>query len=297
MKTKKEISAAFPFESKYIEVMGSKMHYIDEGEGNPILFLHGNPTSSYLWRNVIPYMTKKGRCIALDHIGVGKSDKPDIDYGFIDSYNYLEGFIDKLGLQNITLILHDWGAMMGFHYANMNRDNIKAITFMEAAIDVPRYETMPISIKVALSLMRTNFIGGLMVKRGNLFIKKMLPDMIVRKLTTEETAYYAAPYPDAKSRKPLHRWPQDVPIEGKPAFSAERLMAYAKWLKETDIPKLCFYITPGIGFQAPDLQIVQNEFKNTSIIKLGEGSHFVQEDYPHEIGEGISKWYDELSFS
>jgi haloalkane dehalogenase len=295
MKQKKEISAAFPFESKYIEVMGSKMHYIDEGEGDPVLFLHGNPTSSYLWRNVIPYMTGKGRCIALDHIGMGKSDKPDINYGFVDSYNYLEGFIEELGLKNITLILHDWGAMMGFHYANMNRDNIKAIVFMEAAIDVPRYETMPKSIKVALGLMRTNFIGGLMVKRGNLFIKKMLPDMIVRKLTTEEMAYYAAPYPDAKSRKPLHRWPQDVPIKGKPELSAKRLTDYSEWLKETEIPKLCFYITPGVGFQAPDLEVVQNEFKNTTIIIVGEGSHFVQEDYPHEIGEGISKWYDEVN--
>jgi haloalkane dehalogenase len=108
-------------------------------------------------------------------------------------------------------------------------------------------------------------------------------------------AYYAAPYPDAKSRKPLHRWPQDVPIKGKPELSAKRLTDYSEWLKETEIPKLCFYITPGVGFQAPDLEVVQNEFKNTTIIKLGEGSHFVQEDYPHEIGEGISKWYDEVN--
>ncbi|MFT5859326.1 MAG: haloalkane dehalogenase [Flavobacteriaceae bacterium] len=291
MKTKEAISAEFPFDSKYVEVKGSKMHYIDEGEGDVMLFIHGNPTSSYLWRNVIPHLSSQGRCIALDHIGMGKSDKPDINYGFIDSYNYLEGFIEELGLKNITLVLHDWGAMMGFHYANMNRDNIKAIAFMEAAIDVPRYETMPRSIKIALSLMRTNFLGGLMVKRGNLFIKKMLPDMIVRKLTKEEMAYYAAPYPDAKSRKPLHRWPQDVAIKGKPEFSAKRLKDYAAWLKETAIPKLCFYVTPGVGFQAPDLEIVQKEFKNTTIIKLGEGSHFVQEDYPHEIGRGISEWY------
>jgi len=295
MKPKKEISAEFPFESKYIEVLCSKMHYIDEGEGDPILFLHGNPTSSYLWRNIIPYMTGKGRCIALDHIGMGKSDKPDIDYGYIDSYNYLEEFIKQLGLKNVTLVLHDWGAMMGFHYANMNRDNIKAIAFMEASIDVPRFETMPGSIKVALKLMRTDFIGGLMVKRGNLFIKKMLPDMIVRELTAEEMAYYAAPYPDAKSRKPLHRWPQDLPIKGKPEFSVKRLMDYSKWLKETEIPKLCFYVTPGIGIQEPDLEIIRNEFKNTRLINLGEGSHFLQEDFPHEIGEGISKWYDEIN--
>lgn len=294
MKPKNVISAEFPFESKYVEVKGSKMHYIDEGEGDVMLFIHGNPTSSYLWRNIIPHLTNQARCIALDHIGMGKSDKPDINYGFIDSYNYLEEFIEKLGLKNITLVIHDWGAMMGFHYANMNRNNVKAIAFMEAAIDVPRYETMPRSIKIALSLMRTNFLGGLMVKRGNIFIKKMLPDLIVRKLTKEEMAYYAAPYPDSKSRKPLHRWPQDVAIKGKPEFSAKRLNNYAKWLKETNIPKLCFYVTPGVGFQALDLEIVQNEFKNTTIIKLGEGSHFLQEDYPHEIGKGIAKWYRDI---
>ncbi|PCJ37839.1 MAG: haloalkane dehalogenase [Moraxellaceae bacterium] len=294
MKTKSLISAKFPFESKYVEVKGSKMHYIDEGEGDVMLFIHGNPTSSYLWRNIIPHLTNQARCIALDHIGMGKSDKPDINYGFIDSYNYLEEFIEKLGLKNITLVIHDWGAMMGFHYANMNRGNVKAIAFMEAAIDVPRYETMPRSIKIALSLMRTNSLGGLLVKRGNIFIKKMLPDLIVRKLTKEEMAYYAAPYPDVKSRKPLHRWPQDVAIKGKPEFSAKRLNNYAKWLKETGIPKLCFYVTPGVGFQALDLEIVQNEFKNTTIIKLGEGSHFLQEDYPHEIGKGIAKWYRDL---
>lgn len=143
--------------------------------------------------------------------------------------------------------------------------------------------------------MRTNFIAELKVKRGNLFIKKMLPDMIIRKLSKEEMAYYAAPYPDAKSRKPLHSWPQDLPINGKPEFSAKRLMDYSKWLKETEIPKLCFYVTSGIGIQEQDLEIIQNEFKNTTIIKLGEGSHFVQEDYPHEIGEGISKWYEEIN--
>jgi haloalkane dehalogenase len=193
-------------------------------------------------------MTGKGRCIALDHIGMGKSKKPDINYGFIDSYNYLEEFIEKLGLRNVTLVLHDWAAMIGFHYANMNRDNIKAIAFILSTIDLPHYEIMPRSIQVALSLMRKDFLGSLMVKRGSLFIKKILPDMIVRKLTEEEMSVNAAPYPDAKSRKPLHRWPQDMPIKGKSEFSAQRLTDYAKWLKETEIPKLCFYVTPGIGF-------------------------------------------------
>jgi haloalkane dehalogenase len=126
MNIKKEISAAFPFESKYyLEVKGSKIHYIEEGEGDPILFLPGNPMLNYLWRNIIPYMTSQGRCIDPDLIGMGKSDKPDIDYGFQDSFEYLDAFIKKLDLRNVTLVLHDWGSGMGFHYANLNRDNVK----------------------------------------------------------------------------------------------------------------------------------------------------------------------------
>jgi len=169
---RKEISAAFPFEFKYLDIKGNKIHYIDEGKGDPVLFIHGNPTSSYLWRNIIPYLKDYSRCIALDHIGMGKSDKPDIKYGFHNSYEYLESFISQLGLKNLTLVLHDWGSMMGFHYANTHRDNIKAIAFMEASIQAPRFETMPGSIKMALTLMRTPFFGSLMVKYGNIFIKK-----------------------------------------------------------------------------------------------------------------------------
>ena len=203
----KTISAAFPFESKYVEVKGSNIHYIEEGTGDPILFLHGNPTSSYLWRNVLPYLSGQGRAIALDHIGMGKSDKPDIEYGFKSTSEYLEGFIDALGLKNITLVIHDWGGMLGFHYANTHRDNVKAIAFMEATIDIPRFETMPTSVKIGLRMMRSKLFGGFLVKRMNIFIKKMLPDLINRDLTKEEMAHYAAPYPTPASRQPLLRWP------------------------------------------------------------------------------------------
>lgn len=289
------ISAAFPYESKYVTVKGSQMHYVEAGEGDPILFLHGNPTSSYLWRNVIPHVAPHGRCIALDHIGMGKSDKPDIDYGFEDSFNYMVGFIEALELKNITLVIHDWGGMMGFHYANTHRDNVKAIAFMEAAIDVPRYETMPGSVKFALGMIRSKIFGSFMVQRMNIFIKKMLPDLIARKLTQEELDAYAAPYPTYESRKPLLAWPRDVPIKGTPVESHNKTKAYAKWLLETEIPRLCFVVTPGVAVQEEDVEIIRNQFKNTEIIELGEGEHFLQEDYPHEIGQGISEWLTRLS--
>ncbi|MCP4419449.1 MAG: haloalkane dehalogenase [Chloroflexi bacterium] len=288
---KRTISADFPFESKYVSVRGSRIHYVDEGTGDPILFLHGNPTSSYLWRNIIPYLTDSARCIALDHIGMGKSDKPDIDYGFRDTYDYLNAFIAELGLKNITLVLHDWGSIMGFHYANTNRNNIKAIAFMESSIQVPNFAGMPANVRLSIKMVRNPLLGTLMVKHANIFIKKMLPDLIQRELTEEEKRYYAAPYPNAKSRKPLLTWPGDVPINGKPQAVDKIIKDYHVWLKESDIPKLCLYVTPGIALQKEDVTIVKNEFKNTKLVYLGEGLHFIQEDYPHEIGQNLAEWH------
>ncbi len=293
---KKEISAEFPFESKYLEVKGSKIHYIEEGEGDPILFLHGNPMSNYLWRNIIPHMTSQGRCIAPDLIGMGKSDKPDINYGFHDSFEYLEAFIKKLDLKNLTLVLHDWGSGLGFHYANLNRNNIKAIAFMEAMYDAPTTHDMPASVRTALKMMRTPGLGWLMVQVANVFVTKLIPDMILRKLTKAEKEYYAAPYPTIKSRKPLLQWPLDVPFNGgKPKDVAKALSSWNQWLMDSDIPKLFFYVSPGVAIKEKDVKIIRERMKNLETIDLGEGLHFIQEDYPHEIGEGISEWYQKIS--
>lgn len=292
---KKNISAEFPFESKYLDVLGSKMHYIDQGEGDPILFLHGNPTSSYLWRNIIPYLSKQGRCIAPDLIGMGKSDKPDLKYGFEDTYRYLEVFIEKMGLKNITLVLHDWGSGLGFHYANLHRKNIKAIAFMEAMYDAPTLYDMPFSIKTAVKMMRNPIFGKLMAMNMNMFIKKMLPDMILRDLTIEEKAFYGAPYKTIKSRFPLWVWPQDVPFaDGQPTAATDPVKSWASWLASVDIPKLCFFVTPGVAIKEKDVKVIKETFKNTEMIHLGKGLHFIQEDYPHEIGETLSEWYNPI---
>jgi haloalkane dehalogenase len=292
---KKAISAEFPFESKYLEIKESKIHYVEEGEGNPILFLHGNPTSNYLWRNIIPHLSSQGRCIAPDLIGMGKSDKPDIDYGFHDTFEYLDAFIKKLDLKNVTLILHDWGSGMGFHYANLNRDNVKAIAFMEAMYDAPTTFDMPSSVKIALKMMRTPGLGWLMVQVANIFITKMLQDMILRKLTKEEMEYYAAPYPTIKSRKPLLQWPLAVPFDGnKPKDVAKAISSWHEWLMNSEIPKLFFYVSPGVGIKEKDVKIIMDNMKNLKSIDLGKGLHFIQEDYPHEIGEELSKWYQQI---
>jgi haloalkane dehalogenase len=169
------ISPKYPFESKFIDINGSKMHYIDVGKGSPILFLHGNPTSSYLWRNIIPYLQPSARCIAPDLIGMGKSGKPDIDYTFEDHYDYLEKFIEKLNLKNITLVIHDWGSGLGFHYANKHRDNVKGIAFMEAMVKPLSWKDMPSDMRLPFRMLRTPFIGWLMISVGNIFVKKMIP--------------------------------------------------------------------------------------------------------------------------
>ncbi|MGK0227016.1 MAG: haloalkane dehalogenase, partial [Thermoproteota archaeon] len=166
-----EISADFPFESKYIEVHGSKMHYIDEGEGDPILFLHGNPMSSYLWRNIIPHLSGQGRCIAPDLIGMGKSDHPDIPYRFDDQYRYLSGFVEALGIgSNVTLVIHDWGSALGFRWAHDHADDVKAIAFMEAMIKTLSLADMPGSLRMAFRMMRAPVMGWLMVSVGNIFL-------------------------------------------------------------------------------------------------------------------------------
>jgi len=288
---KKNISAAFPYQSKFVEVNGSQIHYIEEGSGPPILFLHGNPTSSYLWRNIIPYLSKQGRCIAPDLIGMGKSDKPDIRYGFFDSYAYLEAFIETLGLKDVTLVLHDWGSGLGFHYANLHRENIKGIAFMESIVRTFQWSEIPSGVRMSFRLMRTPGLGWLFVNLANLFIKKMLPDMIQRDLTREEIEAYAAPYQTLKSRTPLRRWPEDVPISHSPKEVGEAIDAYSQWLQEADLPKLFLYVTPGVANKEDTVTWLKERFKNLKSVYLGEGLHFIQEDHPHAIGSEISSWY------
>lgn len=190
-----EISAEFPFESRYVEVEGCRMHYVDEGEGDPVLFLHGNPTSSYLWRNVIPHMTAFARAIAPDLAGMGRSDKPDIPYRFFDHSRYVEGFIAALGLENVSLVIHDWGSALGFHYARRHEDNLRGIAFMEAILRPVRWADFPKDLKLGFKLFRTPGVVWAMISAGNVFVDKILPQAIVRRLSSEEMARYREPSP------------------------------------------------------------------------------------------------------
>ena len=289
-----EISPDFPFESKYLEVHGSRMHYVEEGTGDPVLFLHGNPTSSYLWRNVIPHVSPLARCIALDLIGMGKSDKPDIEYRFFDHSKYVEGFIEALGLRNITFVIHDWGSALGFHYARRHEDNTRGLAFMEAIVRPLTWDEFPEQARQMFQAFRTPEVGENMLINQNMFVEQVLPMSILRKLTDEEMNRYREPYADPPSRKPVWRWPSELPIDGEPADVAEAARAYSEWFGKSDVPKLLLYAQPGALMRGPLLEWCRNNMRNLKALDIGAGSHFVQEDQPHAIGEAIAEWYKGL---
>ena len=292
MTQEQEISAAFPFESKYVEVLGSKMHYVEEGSGDPILFLHGNPTSSYLWRNVIPQLSPIGRCIAPDLIGMGKSDKPDIEYRFVDHSKYVDGFIEALGLKNITFVIHDWGCALGFYYATRNESNVKGIAFMEGLVRPLTWDEWPEQAKGIFEGFRTQGSGETMILENNMFVEQVLPSSVLRTLTDEEMAVYREPYATKESRLPTLQWPREIPIEGEPADVAKILNESSEWAGKSETPKLLLHFEPG-AIMRNLVGWCEENFKNLKTVNGGAGVHFVQEDQPTTIGKEIAAWMKE----
>ena len=290
-----KISVDFPYQSHYIPVHGSKIHYIDKGEGDPILFLHGNTTSSYLWRNIIPHLTSLGRCIAPDLIGMGKSDKPDIEYRFFDHVKYIEGFVEQMELKKVALVIHDWGSGLGFHYAAAHENNVMGIAFMEAILMPISWDQFPEEMREMFKAFRTPEVGRDMLIKENAFIEQVLPGAMVRKLTETEMNHYREPFKNPSSRKPVWRWPNELPIEGSPADVVTAVAAYNEWLQQSEVPKLLFYATPGAILPAPMVEWCQKHLKNLKTVDIGDGIHFLQEDNPHLIGQELANWYKSLN--
>jgi len=291
-------STDMPYEKKLVEVNGSDMAYVDEGEGPIVLFLHGNPTSSYLWRNIIPFVTDNHRAIAPDLIGMGDSDKPDIGYTFAEHAEYLDDFIAALGLEDITLVIHDWGSVLGMRYARMNESNVKAVAFMEAgippALPAPSLEAMGEPSSQLFGMLRSP-AGEEAVLQGNFFVEEVLGKMAVATpLSQEVLDNYRAPFPTPKSRLPTLVWPRQVPIAGEPADTAAVITANGDWLYSTKIPKLMFHVTPGALMPPPVVEFVKANASNLEDVFLGQGVHFVQEDHPEAIGRALRDWIDRL---
>ncbi len=287
----------FPYASRYLEVAGAKMHFIEEGTGDPILFLHGNPTSVYLWRNIIPYLTDHARCIAVDLIGMGQSDKPDIPYRFEDHYHYLEGFIESMGLENLTLVVHDWGSGLGFHYASRHPEKIRAIAFMEAIYRPMKWTAFPFQFKLAFRMMRTPYLGWLFISFFNGFVNTIMPMAIVRKLSAAEQRAYQVPFPTAESRKPIRQWPLEIPIDGHPARMHRIVTDYSNWLRKSPHPKLLLHAQPGGLITESDRKWLEAELPNLLSVPIGAGLHYVQEDQPEAIGTALANWYTKLESS
>jgi haloalkane dehalogenase len=289
-----EIWANYPFESHYISVNGSKMHYIDEGDpdGPVFLLLHGNPTSSYLWRDVIPPIAASGaRVIAVDNIGFGASDRPDIGYTFIEHSVFIDAFIEEMGLEDITLVIHDWGSALGFDYAFRHQENVSGIVFMEAILRVPSLEDLPPLPKRLFTLFRTHGVGELMVMGRNFFVENVLPLSVVRELTDEEMEAYREPFPTFGSRLPTLVWPREIPFDGKPEDVAARVAQFSPWLSSSPVPKLMFYFEPGALIPKAQAEEMAANWNNLETQFLGEGIHFVQEDHGAEIGAAVVEWY------
>jgi len=291
------ISAAFPYDKKFQDVNGRSIAYVDEGAGDPIVLLHGNPTSSYLWRNVIPELTGSGRVIAPDLIGQGDSEKlPASDgpdrYSFLVAYDYLAGLLEALGVRSdVTLVIHDWGSGLGFHWAKNHPSAVKAIAYMEAIVQPVTWDDWPEAARGIFQGFRSDKGESLILER-NMFIEGVLPSAILRELGEEEMAHYRSPFPTPDDRQPTLNWPRQIPIEGQPEAMVTLVGAYADWLSKSDVPKLFVNAEPGsilVGRQREFCRTWPNQQEVTV-----KGSHFVQEDSPAEIGQAVAQWLQAL---
>jgi len=283
----------FQFESKYVYIENTPIYYIDEGEGTPLLFLHGNPTSSYIWRNIIPFMTPHARCVAPDLPGMGKSGKPAINYRFKDHSHYIETFIEKLELKNFVLVLHDWGSAIGFHYLLNHPDNVKGIVFMEAIVHPWRMKNMKWNHRIGFNLLRAPLLGEVLIYVMNAFINIIMPALISGKLNSQDKKAYKTPYKKISARKPMLSMVRELPINGKPKDVYNIVVQYSRYLEKNNLPKLLIYGIPGAIIDKKTLFWCKKHFNNLTTVYVGKGYHFLQEDHPEKIGDQIAEWYKE----
>ena len=287
------ISETLSIPRNTVNVLDSSMSYLEQGQGQPVVFLHGNPTSAYLWRNVIPYVSDTHRAIAPDLIGMGHSGKPDIDYTYADQYAYLEAFLDALDVNDITFVAHDWGAALAWDYARQHPERVKRIAFMEGVLP-PAFPIADLSSMGetgnALRAMRDPEQGHQMVIEGNMFVEQMLPGFVNRPLGEEAMTEYRLPFVNKQDRAPTLQWPRELPIEGFPEDTSSMMKGVSEFMQSTAMPTLFLYADPGVVGPPELADWYATHLRNNETAYIGQGFHFIQEDNPDAIGRAVSDW-------
>lgn len=295
--TQQQISPEFNFNLHEVDVLGSKMAYVDTGgpSSETVVFLHGNPMSSYLWRNVIPSVVTTHRCVAPDLIGMGRSSKPDIDYRFEDHKRYLWAFLDAIIPEGtVILVLHDWGSGLGLDWARQHSQRVTGLALMEFIVPIPSWDDVPPISRGMFQAFRTPETGRKLLIDENAFIEIVVPMGVARALSGEEMDHIRQPFQSPKSREPIFRWPNELPIAGSPADVFEIAEKYHKWLLSSKVPKLLFWATPGAFISESAAAWYGEKLQNTKSIGIGPGVHWLQEDNPHLIGSSIAEWLPTL---
>lgn len=288
------IAAADPHPRKRAAAADSEIAYVDTGaaDGRPVVFLHGNPTSSYLWRNIVPHAAGRGRCLAPDLIGMGDSGPSSSGYRFVDHARYLDAWFDALEIDGAVLVVHDWGSALGFHWARRHPERVAGVVYMEAVVRPLSWSEWPAPARDFFRALRSP-AGEAMILERNLFVERILPASVIRGLGEAEMAAYRRPFArPGESRRPTLTWPRQIPIDGEPADVAAIAESYAAWLSESAVPKLFVNAEPGTILVGAQREFCRGWPNQTEVTVAG--THFIQEDSPHEIGAALAAFLDRL---
>ena len=285
-----------------VEVIDSYIAYTETGEGAlPVVFLHGSPTSSYIWRNVIPHVGSQARCLAPDLIGMGASGKPDIGYRFADHVRYLDAWFEALDLRKVVIVGHDWGGALGMDWAARHPGRVRGLVVMETFLRPQSWADLPPNVVEHTQALRAPGVGETKLLEQNFAIEAALPSpfSIQTGISEQDLDVYRAPYPDPASRRPLLQWPREIPLDREPADVADRVDAYGRWLADTpEVPKLLLTVEQGVGIAAPQIVAwAQEHVTSLEVNGIGPAGHQAPEDQPDAIGQAIARWLERHQLS
>jgi haloalkane dehalogenase len=277
--------------SHHLKVNGHTMHYVVQGKGKPVVFIHGIPTSSYIWRNVMSRVAAHHRCIALDLMGMGKSDKPDIDYTIHDHIDYFTKFIEALDLPSFDLVMHGWGSVIGFSYASRHPEKINSLAFVESYINLPdTNREAPLPVQELASLAHEPEKLKHLIYEENYIPEKLLPNIMLKKLSAEEMENYLSPFKTKKHRKVLYQFALEQPYHNAHSPAVKLVKEYSEWLKDSPHRKLMMYGMPGFLTNMSTVAWAIDHLPHLTVVEVGQGLHYLPETRSIEIGETLSGW-------